>query len=116
VGTYLQESLGFLSQQHPSGGWPTGAPAAAGAGKSLGMAFLSGVCAPGGCRGRGVKAGEGMTARSKCVRKVEISIRGIFGIGSRRLTALFFRVEGGNERITTLPSPLLEGQDEPAAC
>ncbi len=48
MGTYLQESLGFLSQQQPSGGWPTGAPAGAGAGKSLGMAFLSGVCAPGG--------------------------------------------------------------------
>ncbi|CAM9582386.1 unnamed protein product, partial [Laminaria digitata] len=47
VGTYLQESLGFLSQQQ-KGEWPTGIPTAAGAGaagagSSLGMAFLSGM-------------------------------------------------------------------------
>lgn len=49
VGTYLQESLGFLSQSQPEGGWDTGVPAEAGGsrrvGSSLGMAFLSGVCA-----------------------------------------------------------------------
>lgn len=49
MGTYLLESLGFLSQQ-PVGDWATGMPTAAGgaalrgAGQSLGMAFLSGVC------------------------------------------------------------------------
>ena len=49
VGTYLQESLGFLSQQQ-KGEWPTAIPnaagaAAAGAGPSLGMAFLAGMSA-----------------------------------------------------------------------
>ncbi|CAN0169118.1 unnamed protein product [Scytosiphon promiscuus] len=68
VGTYLQESLGFLSQQQPRGGWPTdGMPIDAvaggtggprpGAGSALGMAFLSGVCADVG-GARDVEAGE----------------------------------------------------------
>lgn len=47
VGTYLQESLGFLSQpQH--GDWPSSAEGGAAAmrspGPSLGISFLSGVC------------------------------------------------------------------------
>ncbi|CAN0023677.1 unnamed protein product [Ectocarpus fasciculatus] len=68
VGTYLQESLGFLSQKQPNGGWPTGLPASGagagggaggsrGAGTSLGMAFLSGVCAAD-TGARDVAAGE----------------------------------------------------------
>ncbi|CAN0042460.1 unnamed protein product [Ectocarpus sp. 8 AP-2014] len=68
VGTYLQESLGFLSQKQPNGGWPTGLPTSGagagagaggsrGAGTSLGMAFLSGVCAAD-AGARDVAAGE----------------------------------------------------------
>ncbi|CAM9551310.1 unnamed protein product [Hapterophycus canaliculatus] len=68
VGTYLQESLGFLSQQQSSGGWPTdGIPSSTaaagaggprrGAGSALGMAFLSGVCADAG-GAQDVQAGE----------------------------------------------------------
>ena len=49
MGTSLQESLGFLSQQQ-TGEWPTVASNATGAGaarasSSLGMAFLSGMSA-----------------------------------------------------------------------
>lgn len=53
VRTYLQESLGFLSEQPKDGDWLAGSSSAAGGGigvglggkgPSLGMAFLSGMC------------------------------------------------------------------------
>lgn len=49
VETYLRESLGFLSQQPREGEWVAGvrAPGMNGDGRSIGMAFLSGVCATG---------------------------------------------------------------------
>lgn len=62
VATYLQESLGFLSQQQ-DGDWLTGGnmPASMrGAGPSLGMAFLSGMCSAEAVGGQVESGEEGM--------------------------------------------------------